>query len=144
MAVSAIAHEDLAATKAFVARTLVEHPDRTLPTEALISTLRDVERIEGALLEGAAVEFGRRLAQLSGLPAPSFPCEFHLDFTTAGERDLAVHVLWQARRLDALAWPEPSREASFLILGAVRLLAADPLIRPPPGAATDRWLPLAS
>jgi hypothetical protein len=74
-----------------------------------------------------------------GLPAPSFPCDFHLDFTGASERDLAVHVLRQARELNALAWPDLSPEALFLVFGAARLLAADPLIVPPP-AVPERLL----
>ena len=139
MTVGLITPEGLAAAKAFVAQTLAKHPDRALPTDVLVATLRDVERVEGALLDGAAVELGRRLARLYGLPAPSFPCDFHLDFTGASERDLAVHVLRQARELNALAWPDLSPEALFLVLGAARLLAADPLILPP-SAVPERLL----
>ncbi|RAI58773.1 hypothetical protein DOO78_11880 [Roseicella frigidaeris] len=131
MTANATAAETLAAMGAFVTRTLAEHPDRGLSPIALVATLRDVERVEGDLLEGAAVELGRRLARLHGLPAPGFPCDFHLDFRAAGDRDLALHALRQAQRLQALARPHPSREALFLLLGAARLLAADPLIRPP-------------
>ncbi|WP_171612617.1 hypothetical protein [Roseicella sp. DB1501] len=132
MIASATAAETLSAMGAFVARILAEHPDRGLPPMVLVATLRDVEQVEGDLLEGAAVELGRRLARLHGLPAPRFPCDFHLDFSAAGDRDLALHALRQAQRLQALARPHPSREAAFLLLGAARLLAADPLIRPPP------------
>ena len=52
----AIAPEDLAVAGAFVERTLAEHPDRDLPPEVLIGNLRDLERLEGAILDGAAVE----------------------------------------------------------------------------------------
>ncbi|MDO9713242.1 hypothetical protein [Paracraurococcus lichenis] len=117
--------------RAFVERTLTEHPDRALPAWALVETLRDVERVEGAVLDGAAVELARRLAGLHGCPAPAFPDVFHANFSALGDRALAVSVLGLARWLEAEAAPAPSREARFLVLGAARLLAADPLIRPP-------------
>ncbi|SDB74295.1 hypothetical protein [Belnapia rosea] len=131
MDAGALPPEDLSAAKAFVARTLVGHPDRQLSVEVLIGVLRDVERVEGGVLDGAAVELGRRLAQVHDLPAPSFPCEFHAGFAQISDRSLALWALWQARQLDALAEPELSREALFLVLGAAKLLATDPLIVPP-------------
>ncbi|TCZ54591.1 hypothetical protein [Roseicella aquatilis] len=134
MSPGAITPESLAAAGAFVARALAEHPDRGLSARALVATLRDVERIEGAVLDGAAVELGRRLARLHGLPAPGFPVEFHADLSGLSDRALALGALRLAGWLDALAWPWPSREARLLALGAARLLAADPLVLPP------RWL----
>ncbi|MBL6459533.1 hypothetical protein JMJ55_29940 [Belnapia sp. T6] len=131
MSVGTIPSEGLATTSAFVAQTLAEHPDRALSAAALIATLRDVERVEGTVLDGAAVELGRRLARVNGLPTPSFPCEFHAGFAQVSDRGLALWALWQAQRLDALAQPQLSREALFLVLGAAKLLAADPLIVPP-------------
>ncbi|MBL6459282.1 hypothetical protein JMJ55_28580 [Belnapia sp. T6] len=134
MSVGAIPSEGLATAGAFVAQTLAEHPDRALSAAALIATLRDVKRVEGTVLDGAAVELGRRLARVHGLPAPSFPCEFHASFSQLSDRGLALWALWQAQRLDALAQPQLSREALFLVLGAAKLLAADLLIVPPVAA----------
>ena len=131
MMTGALAPEDLPAAGSFVERTLTEHPDRRLSIEALIGTLRDVERVEGVGLAGMAVELGGRLARLHGVPAPSFPCEFRADSSEASDRGLALWALWQARQLGALARPQLSREALFLVLGAARLLATDPLILPP-------------
>ena len=123
--------EALLVAGAFVERTLAEHPDRMLPAEVLIDTLQDVERVDGAVLDGLAVELGRRLALLHGLSAPCFPCDVHADFAGISDRSLAIWVLSQAQQLDDHAWPQPSPEALFLALGAARLLAADPLIVPP-------------
>jgi hypothetical protein len=130
MDAGALQPEDLSAAEAF-ARTLAGHPDRQLSLEVLIGVLRDVERVEGAVLDGAAVELGRRLARVHGLPAPSFPCEFHAGFSHLSGRSLALWALWQARQLDALAQPELSREALFLVLRAAKLLATVSLIVPP-------------
>jgi hypothetical protein len=131
MSAGAVAAEDLAAARAFVERTLAEHPDRALSVEALIEVLRDVERVEGGVLDGMAVELGRRLARLHGLPAPHFSDDFHPDFSAVSDRALAALVLGQAAQLSADAAPKPSCEALFLILGVARLLAMDPLIVPP-------------
>jgi hypothetical protein len=105
METGALAPEDLPATGAFVERILTEHPDRRLSIEALIGTLRDIERVEGAVFDGMTVELGRRLALVHGLPAPSFPCEFHADFSEVSDRGLALWALWQARQLGAFARP---------------------------------------
>ncbi len=131
MPASVITPEDLTAVGRFVDQALTEHPDRALPIALLIDTLRDVERVEGAVLDGLAVELGRRLAQLHGLPMPSFPDEFHADISALSDRGLAVCVLRQAQRLDDDAGLQSSCEARFLVLGVARLLAADPLILPP-------------
>lgn len=142
MGTAAITPESLTAAGAFVARTLAEHPDRALSAEALIGVLRAVECVEGAILDGIAVELGRRLARLHGLPAPAYPVEFHLDFARVGDRALALWALAQVGQLEALAAPWPSREARLLALGAARLLAADPLIlhagRPAPRGGLER------
>lgn len=140
MSIGAIAPEDLAAAGAFVERTLAAHPDRALPVEALIDTLRDIERADGAFLDGTAVELGRRLARLHGLPAPSFPDEFHGDFSGLSDRGLAVWALQQAQQLNAGAGPRSSREALFLALGVARLFASDPLIVPPVRSVTVGWV----
>jgi hypothetical protein len=131
MGTGAMAPEDLAAARAFVEHTLAEHPDRVLPAWVLVETLHDVERVEGAVLDGAAVELACRLAGLQGCPPPGFPDEFHADFSAVGDRELAVCVLGLAQRLEAGAAPAPSRGARFLVLGVARLLAADPLVLPP-------------
>ncbi|MBK1660127.1 hypothetical protein [Paracraurococcus ruber] len=131
MHAAAITPESLPAAAAFVGQTLAEHPDRGLPVRVLVATLVAIERVEGAVLDGAAVELARRLARLHGLTLPGFPCEFHADHAGLGDRDLALLALRLARQLARSAAPWPSHDAGFLLLAAARLLAADPLIRPP-------------
>ena len=131
MGTGAIAPEDLAAAGAFVEQTLTEHPDRALSPEVLVGTLRDLERLKGAILDGAAVELARRLARLHRLPLPSFPCEFRADFSGLGDRDLAIIVLRFARQFEAGAADGAWQDAGLLVIGAARLLAADPLILSP-------------
>lgn len=133
--------EDLPALGLLVEQIPGGQPDRRLPVEALISALRTVERVDGAVLDGVAVGVGRRLARLHGLPPPGFPDEFHADFSALGHRGLAIRPLRQARRLDERAGSRPPGEALILVLGAARLLAADPLIVPPgrfPPEGNDR------